>query len=398
MSDDMITVTSQCLCKAHTFTASVEKSALPLSATPCHCDSCRHSTGALYLSVASWPNLNEDLSSLQGYLFSESLVDYSCGTCGTHMFCKRTRPGSKPMVFTGTLNDATNLIRYDNHIFVADTVDGGATEWLRKNHLDGGQVRRWKAWNESDGKPGDELPSSWPEPSVLPKPLEKVVPGSTPFHCLCRGVNLALRSAADLATTPREDLPFYIDPDTHKYLVTSCACESCRRSCGIDMMSWTYGLLTHVEFPSGSGDGSSTIGGFPSSVKALKEAVTAERKDPRLGTLALYKSSADVERYHCSRCSAQVFYAVADRPGTIEISVGLLSHPSGARAEGLLRWDYGSLSDGTNEVDGWRDAFIRQAKKEREEWREKRRYPQVWKSVEDERQKVRSVLKDQAAK
>ena len=392
MSKDTVTITSQCLCRAHTFTASVERSVLPLAATSCHCNSCRHRTGALYLSDAPWPNQHEDLSSLQTHNFSVTLVDYSCGTCSTPMFCKRTWPGAKPNVFTGTLNDAPNLIRYDDHIFVGDTLDGGATEWLHWNHLDGGQVRRWKAWHESGGKPGDELPSSWPDPSVLPGPLEKVTPGSTPFHCLCRGVNLALRSAVDLADIPRQDLPFYIDPDTHKYLVTSCACESCRRSCGIDMVSWTYAPLTHIEFPSGSTDGSSATGGFPSNISALREAVSAENKDPRLGTLALYKSSPDVERYHCSQCSAQVFYAVADRPDTIEVSVGLLSHPSGARAEGLLRWDYESLSEGTNEGGGWRHTFIRHAKKEREEWRARRGYPRVWERVEEERQKVRSAL------
>lgn len=398
MSHDTVAITSQCLCRAHTFTTSVKKSALPLTATSCHCDSCRHVTGALYLSVAPWPNQGEDLSSLQTHNFSDALVDYSCGTCGTPMFCKRTRPGAKPNVFTGTLNDAPDLIRYGDHIFVRDTLDGGATEWLRKDHLDGGPVRRWEAWHESDGRLGDELPGSWPDPSNLPRPSENVAPGSTPFHCLCRGVNLALRSAADLADTPREGLPFYIDPDTYKYLVTSCACESCRRSCGTDMVSWTYALLTHIEFPSRTGDSTSTTESFPLSVSALREAVSAETRDPRLGTLALYKSSPDVERYHCSRCSAQVFYAVADRPDTIEISVGLLSHTSGARAEGLLRWDYESLSEGINEVGGWRHAFIRQAKREREEWREQRGYPRVWKRVEEERQKARSVLQDNAAK
>ena len=397
MSEETVPITSQCLCGANTFTTSVKKSALPLKITACHCDSCRHMTGAFYLPDLTWPDPAVDLSALSKYHFSETLVDYSCGTCGSHMFCKRTTPGSTPNVFSGTLSNGPDMVQYEDHIFVGDTLDGGATAWLRKNYRDGQPLRVWKGWHPDVGRACEELPASWPEPSSLPDPLEKVAPGVTPFHCHCRGVNLLLRSAADL-TTPDAELPFYIDPATRKYLVTSCACETCRRSSGVDMVSWTYAQLNFIEFPS-TPDGLQS-GAFPLTFTALKEAVSAppETRDPRLGTLASYQSSPDVVRYHCSRCSAKVFYTVSDRPGSIEVSVGVISHPSGARAEGLLRWDYASLDGDSNDKGGWREGFIRQAKRERDEWSVERGYPGVWERVQEERKKVRFLDRGYVAK
>lgn len=390
MPEETVPVISQCLCKAHTFTSSVKKSELPLKAVACHCGSCRHVTGSFYYSDVAWPDPRVDLSSLRQYHFSETLVEYYCETCGSMMFSKRTTPGAVLETFSGTLNNAPGMVEYTRHIFVGDTVDGGATPWLRRNHRDGKLLTRWKKWNTTDSRIGETLEDSWPNLATLPEPLEKVAPGTTAFYCHCRGVDLLLRSAADI-TAPDSELPFYIDPETRKYLVTSCACESCRRASGADMFSWTYSQLSHIEFPptpdvSGSGS-------FPADVTALRDAVSAsgDSRDPRLGTLAMYKSSADVDRYHCSRCSATVFYAVSDRPKTIEIAVGLLSHPSGARAEGLLRWDYASLAFYDDDKGGWREGFINQVKSERDEWRAQRGYPEVWESVKEERKKVRSV-------
>ena len=392
MSEETVPVVSQCLCKAHTFTTSVKKSALPLKLSACHCDSCRHMTGGLYLPEIAWPNHAEDFSSLQPYYFSETLIAYSCKTCGTHMFSKRTTPGAIPDVMSGTLNNPPDLLEYDRHIFVEETLDGGATPWLSKSHRDGRTLKCWKKWNPAEGRPGEELDASWLRTRNLPAPLERVAPGTTPFHCHCGGVNLLLRSAADL-TTPDEELPFYIDPETRKYLVTSCSCEYCRRPFGVDVVSWTYAQLDHIEFPTAS-DAPSKSGAFPSTISALRNAVSApsETRDPRLGTLELHKSSAEVDRYHCSRCSASVFYAVCDRPETIEIAVGLLSHPSGARAEGLLRWDYAQGVCQDSDKGGWREGFTRQVKKERDEWRVQRGYPEVWERLRQERRKIRVLV------
>ena len=81
--NDSIELVAECLCKAHRFTAQVSRSALPLSAAYCHCDSCRRLTGALYSTYVPWPGSYDAIraSSLRRYKFSESITALSCGVC-----------------------------------------------------------------------------------------------------------------------------------------------------------------------------------------------------------------------------------------------------------------------------------------------------------------------------
>jgi hypothetical protein len=55
-------------------------------------------------------------------------------------------------------------------------------------------------------------------------------------------------------------------------------------------------------------------------------------------TLKSFKSSENVTRYHCGSCGATVFYTADTRPEVIDVAVGLLRAPSGARAEEWLDW------------------------------------------------------------
>lgn len=81
-SQDPVTLTAECLCKAHIFTTDVSKSQLPIKVSTCHCTSCRHLTGALYSSNAPWPGEREEVvnSGLKVYRFSEK-IDVSCFVC-----------------------------------------------------------------------------------------------------------------------------------------------------------------------------------------------------------------------------------------------------------------------------------------------------------------------------
>ncbi|KAK1573327.1 uncharacterized protein LY79DRAFT_568849 [Colletotrichum navitas] len=85
-------------------------------------------------------------------------------------------------------------------------------------------------------------------------------------------------------------------------------------------------------------------------------------------TLAVYNSSTDVERYSCSTCFADVFYAVHDREDMIDIAIGLLDHPDGARAEGLLAWSYGKVGWEADVAGGWRDELVGSVKTLSKEW------------------------------
>ncbi|KAK4111502.1 hypothetical protein N656DRAFT_829823 [Canariomyces notabilis] len=385
-------ITARCLCKAHTFTASVAASSLPLPAECCHCDSCRHVTGSLYLSSVEWPNPDEDLSGLHCYPFSSNIHQYSCPTCSSQLFSKlkggNNGASDKLEVFTGVLENAPNLVKYTKHIFVGDTLDAGATIWFSKDVSSGEPIPRWS------GREGlsEQLPPDWPAPSSSgAKTPEEPHPEFTPLRCHCGGVNLLLRSAVDIPQVPARDtdspnpkLPWYIDPETHRYRANTDCCDSCRLTFGTDLVHWTFAGLGHISFVSPFPSPSSNSfppGSFPATITELKTAVLANpnsaaqekdtHRDLGIGTLALFQSSPDVERYFCRRCAASVFFAVhdTDRMDMVDIAVGLLRHPDGARAEGLLSWKYGSVGWIEDVKGGWREALVKGAVEGSEAWR-----------------------------
>lgn len=46
--------------------------------------------------------------------------------------------------------------------------------------------------------------------------------------------------------------------------------------------------------------------------------------------------------------------------GHVDIAAGLLEHPSGARAKGLLSWHYGGRASWMEDVaGGWRESFVK---------------------------------------
>jgi hypothetical protein len=385
---NLVTITAQCLCKAHTFTAAVPASSLPLKATACHCNSCRHCTGALYFCDTGWPEPDVDLSALKGYMASANIELFSCGVCSAQMFCRGLKEGDGACVLTGVSQNGDygkELVRYENHIFVGDTLDGGASMWIRRN-ADGSPAKRW---TERTRK-GEVLDFDWPDSEAELESQSgskasgdenrKASPALTPLFCHCRGVNLLLRSAVDLEGTPAEELPFYVDPKSFKYLANTDACDSCRLFFGCDLPNWTFAGLDHIEFPGEKSTSESKVDSrpFPRTVDELKAAVSAagSERDSRLGTLAFYQSSPDVERYFCSTCFASVFYACHDddRSYMVAIAVGVLAHPDGARAEGLLRWAFERVEWQEDTKGGWREGVVDCVVKEMEDWSVKREY------------------------
>ncbi|KAK0631500.1 hypothetical protein B0T14DRAFT_442377 [Immersiella caudata] len=380
---DRTTITVHCLCKAHTFTTTTLSSSLPLPASCCHCDSCRHTTGALYLPCAPWPNQTEDLSVLKRYPFSPNMDYFSCPTCSTLLFCKGTQPDDLPEIVTGSLVNAPNLITYSHHGYVSDTLDGGATIWFAKDS-DGNPIPRWSGRRDKSSA----IPPSWP-PSAKTDPGAKARPSLTPLKCHCGGVNLVIRSATGWEDREKTSLPWFVDSKSYRYFAATDGCDPCRLSFGADVVNWTFVELDHILFP-GSKEGGEMEGSLPTTVGALKEAVLAKERDPRLGKLALYQSSEDVERYFCSGCSAAVFYAVRDegRYDMVDVAVGLLRHEDGARAEGLLAWNLGSVNWIKEAAGGWREGLLKRVVGDGEAWRVERGYEKSW----------RRVMREEAAK
>ncbi|CAO2652708.1 Nn.00g021190.m01.CDS01 [Neocucurbitaria sp. VM-36] len=375
--DDRITLTARCLCEANVFKSEVAKSALPLPANICHCDSCRRVSGALYTTSIRWPEPQSDVdvSKLKVYHFTSNISLLFCPTCSTPIFWVTRNDTSRPLgVWTGALTNVDDdLLKFTDQGFIGDTLDGGASEWLRHPNTDGTENKRYKL--DSEAEDAEELPQQWPLPAELTG-YEMKKEDAIPFHCRCKGVDLRLHRG-NYTDIKEENLPFNIDPKTNKLLASFCGCDSCRLQSGIDVFNWTFAEMKNISF-------SSQDGNFPGHSHELKKLVDAH--DASIGTLSYYASSSDVLRFFCSTCSACIFYACDDRPEIVDIAIGLLEASDGARAEGMLSWIYGSRISYREDGDGgWRQGLFDRIEKGAEDYRIARGYPKNWRRIKDEK-------------
>ena len=235
-------------------------------------------------------------------------------------------------------------------MFLGDTLDGGASAWLQRPNQSGVPAKRWVGQKEESQKIHDV----WPVPEVNAKTaLDEIR-----FHCHCKGVDFVLQNVGrEYEGKEESDLPWFVTP-TLKSIASFDACDSCRLQSGVDVFHWTFSFMRCIAFPRTS---EAPQRNFPALGKDLQKAVSAQGKDrdPGLGTLACYASSPDVQRFFCSRCAACVFYCVDDRPDTVDVAMGLLDAPSGARAEEFVTWAYDKDISWRNDmVGGWREGHI----------------------------------------
>ncbi|KAF2262237.1 hypothetical protein CC78DRAFT_582841 [Lojkania enalia] len=387
LDSDTTSVTAHCLCKAHIYTSQVPKSKLPLLAYACHCNSCRHATGALYSIDIAWPEprKNVDTSSLKKYSFSNRISVLFCGTCSTPMFFESATEPHDLGVFVGTIaNDNENLVRIADHIYVGDTIDGGATMWLRKPNADGAEARRFEARSSgalTQSAQGVKLPYDWPAASVLTG-YDKKTEDSVPIRCKCKGVDFVLHRG-DYSDKKREELPWCIDPENLKMVGAFCVCDSCRLFAGVDVYNWAYAELKYISKADGSP--------FPGSSLDLRKSI--DSKDTSFGTLAYYASSPSVQRYFCSNCAACVFFTHDSRPGIVDVAIGLLEASDGARAEGIISWSFGDIECLEDVRFGWRENMMRCVEKEGEEWRKQRGYPKNYRRLQHEAEIQAKIVK-----
>ena len=278
--DTNIMLTSHCLCKANTFTFKILKSELPLSASVCHCTSCRHVTGSLYSTFVRLPEprANIDTSKLKVHYFTHNLNILFCPTCSTPMFWEKLdQPGNSLGAFTGTLaNGEVTPIKFTEHIFVGDTTDGGASVWLKHLNADGSTCPRFKL---GAGDTENVLPKNWPPADELTG-YEKRTDKSISISCKCKGVHFDLQQG-DYSDTKKELLPRNVDPVTHKLSTIFCGCDSCRLQGGVDMWFWVCLEMKHLS-------SIQKAESFPKSSHELKSFV--DQQDPIIGSLAYYAS------------------------------------------------------------------------------------------------------------
>lgn len=368
---ETIVITAECLCKAHTFSTRVSKSQLPLESTACHCDSCRHVTGALYVIETTWPQPREDvdLIGLHRYQFSPNITYRFCGTCSTLMFYEPHQYPSKLGTFSGPLrNIDVDIIKLARHIYVKDTIDGGASVWLRRPNADGKEIPRYQE------RSGEEISWEWPVKPSSAASSTKQAQEAVPLWCRCRGVELLFHPGRYVREDENE-LPWFIDPPTRKHIANFDVCNPCRLQFANEIVNWAFIDFADITQVDG--------GPFPKTMEELKAAVDAG--DPAIGTLASYQSSPGIQRYFCKVCSASIFFSSSKRPTIIDVPVGILGALDGARAERYLSWTLGDAPTWIDDVKGgWREGFVARVVANAEEFRATKNYPKSWKRLQKE--------------
>ncbi|KAK0633771.1 Mss4-like protein [Immersiella caudata] len=290
----------------------------------CHCDSCRYLSGQLYTTYT--PITQPSLAGLTIYSSSGTSTRYFCSTCGCHIFRYSQANGWE--IATGAITSSPPLNNPPEIQHQHIPSDGGLSIWLPKS-------------SPSSTHPKPSLPQSTPSNSSPTL--------SASCHCSritftitrpSRESTLPHSNYADLLIPYRDNPPSTLHTETdeelsqYKYLAGTCACRSCRLASGFEIQTWTFvprvNMLMNI--PSWAGNGSS------SDADAAKMTLPLDFSALPQGLLKSYRSSAAAVREFCPTCGATVFWHDFERPDLIDVSVGLLRCPSGARAEPFLHW------------------------------------------------------------
>ncbi|EAU85769.2 DUF636 domain-containing protein [Coprinopsis cinerea okayama7 len=253
-------VKAQCLCGTNKYHLSFPTSSLPIPTSICNCNTCRHATGqsfAMYVDLDGPPlslfstetsstgetqpavaNLDEE-GNLTTYASSEGGKRYFCSTCGAHMFFSVEDPKDGKVRWeacAGVLERFDGIVTIDKHIFLGDTLDGGASKHITR--YGGNTLPRYKALRS----PGDALPHDW---NHTPQPSDTTTTPSNDllhFHCLCKSISFHIERPT-IITNPSEEwwfVPGKTPSDPIRYSTEYCFCTSCRLSSGCVVTTWSY--------------------------------------------------------------------------------------------------------------------------------------------------------------
>lgn len=243
-----------CLCGDITRSIDLPKSSLPIPITFCHCDSCRHVTGILYVSNLFLPSTSTHThigGDPRGYKTATNLTRFFCGRCGSHCYLNLA-PSDLVGVACGVLDKIEGVAEFKAHAHVTDTKDGGFTDWL--------PLPRWEGWprQSKEIQSGTKL--------VPARPADGIQASQTRLRgrCHCGGVQFDItRPSEDSSnlSSPWPDMlvPYHQEGRENakdekwwlrpggKYLAGVCACRSCRLASGYDIQPWVYySLRPHV--------------------------------------------------------------------------------------------------------------------------------------------------------
>lgn len=241
---------------------------------------------------------------------------------------------------TGTLQiDSTQgIIEYKSCMWLGDTRDGGASDWLRS--IDGTEIQRWI------GEAGESKLIQLDHFSSGSRRVGQATE-AVHAHCHCRGVEFWIKPSGPESKDARSDFPdlmvpyhqvanaaknlgnepWWLRDDEKRFLAGTCMCLSCRSASGFDITFWAFVPNANIFLDE------ECTQAFP--------AYGPGRSNRYWGTMKAYKSSEGVTRTFCRRCGANVFWdggKEKGREGLLDVAVGLLDARSDAKVEVLLNW------------------------------------------------------------
>ncbi|KAJ9606939.1 hypothetical protein H2200_008950 [Cladophialophora chaetospira] len=269
-------------------------------------------------------------------MFVEVHGDTSCKVHGDHIWSVNS--GVIDRIHGLEDDTELSLEQIVQHDFVGDTSDGGLAICL--DQMDG-QVIPFHL----EGPDGPKHSGTLEELSTKLRGRRTIskdhVDGSNQViesgdglwaGCHCGGVNFLVtrpNTASRKCSSPwadlivpyhssssenKEDVKWWLRENDTKYLAGTCACRSCRLGSGSPIQSWAFIPKANIF----------QLDGTPLEYS--------------MGTLKQVESSEGCYREFCDRCGATVFWHCLERPDLVDVSVGLLRAPEGARATTWLDW------------------------------------------------------------
>lgn len=320
---EQVEVKISCACGSITGHLHIQSSLFPIPIKFCHCSTCRHISGQLCLQGFAVPHSSGSSLTVTGepaaFKTSDRLTRYSCGQCGASIYFHDWETGDD-VIASGVVEKSEGILSFQEHIFVGDTKDGGVSNWI-----DGPS---WTGFNEKSDlwKPASNFAAE--ERSERTGDGDEVLK----CYCQCRGVQFNITRPNKDSSTVSSPVPDVLIPyhsqspqtDSNstwwlrangtKYLAGTCACNSCRLSSGADIQAWAFVPKSNIRQLDG------------------------KELDYSMGTLKRYQHSKRAYRDFCGTCGATVFWHCDERPGIVDVSVGLLDAEEGARAEDWLEW------------------------------------------------------------
>jgi hypothetical protein len=312
-------VSVSCLCGQVAQEVHLNTAATSTAILVCHCTICRATSGLLfvsYLPLVEPPDLSADL---RRYEQADNVSRWFCSRCGAHVF-GQDHHNNEYYLALGLVDVDTD--RPIKHYGVADTRDGGLGTCLSGDHANeppclfgASHVPQQSnailaTSNSNIGTLQDRLNASCHCGGIsfyITRPDASSAQVSSPWP------DLLVPYHSHSSDNP-EDVKWWLRAEKMKYLAGTCACRSCRLFSGFPVQTWTFVPKSNIFQKDGS----------PLSFNT--------------GTMQQYESQPGIFREFCRTCGATIFWHCLERPGVIDVSVGLLKSPVGARAEDWLEW------------------------------------------------------------